>query len=53
MIERLILTTEQILRLLPLNPLCREALRRELVAISDGSFQGDGHFRHSINVTGG
>ena len=33
MIERLILTTKQMLRLLPLIPLRRESLRRELVAI--------------------
>ncbi len=32
-IERLILTTKQMLRLLPLIPLRRESLRRELVAI--------------------
>ena len=35
LIERLILTTKQMLRLLPLIPLRRESLRRELVAIFD------------------
>lgn len=35
MIERLILTTKQVLRRLPLILLRRESLRRELVAISD------------------
>ena len=35
MIERLILTTKQLLRLLPLIPLRRESLRRELVTIFD------------------
>jgi len=35
MIERLILTTKQMLRLLPFIPLRRASLRRELVAIFD------------------
>jgi hypothetical protein len=35
MIERLILTTKQTLRLLPFIPLRRASLRRELVAVSD------------------